>query len=407
LASSPSPERSGPAGQLHELRQQLRGENPNLYRHLALYLQVLRQVLPVRVERASFHIAAQLQPRRYSTLPAEDRRQLHRRVSGLVLRCNSLLTVEQLASLASQMARERQRQERRQRQQLVQRLSSSAGEEEVGSLLAPFPGTLPPPGSPSSSSASEPAGPPLPEGSVNLDGSLPFSAGLFRVLTPPGEPPASVASFPLPWELGGDPEEAEELDDDDDDGERGRPPGQDLPPFLQRLMEEALTPPDRQAEPAHDPWSGGQLPDDPLSLLRWLDGIEAALTRRLRNLSHAINVELLRVGLSGCLLPVSLLDAVLAGQLEPQPAPPNLLRLKLPIPADDTSPLQVMAVLLRHVDLELEEPRLRTCRRRLQQHRQEVRRMAHQFHRLQRRREAHEAEQLWLQDRHQSQSPPG
>jgi hypothetical protein len=36
-----------------------------------------------------------------------------------------------------------------------------------------------------------------------------------------------------------------------------------------------------------------------------------------------------------------------------------------------------------------------------------VRRMAQQFHRLQRRREAQEAEQLWLQDRHQSPSPPG
>jgi hypothetical protein len=134
--------------------------------------------------------------------------------------------------------------------------------------------------------------------------------------------------------------------------------------------------------------------------------VEAALSRRLRNLSHAINVELLRVGLSGSLLPVSLLDAVLAGQLEPQPAPPNLLRLRLPFPADDASPLQVMAVLLRSVDLELEEPRLRTCRRRLQQHRQEVRRMAQQFQRLQRRREAHEAEQLWLRDRHESLSPP-
>jgi hypothetical protein len=57
-----------------------------------------------------------------------------------------------------------------------------------------------------------------------------------------------------------------------------------------------------------------------------------------------------------------------------------------------------MAVLLRPVELELEEPRLRTCRRRLQQHRQEVRRMAQQFRRLQRRSRIHQAEQLWLQD---------
>jgi hypothetical protein len=68
--------------------------------------------------------------------------------------------------------------------------------------------------------------------------------------------------------------------------------------------------------------------------------------------------------------------------------------------------MQALAVLLRRADLELEEPRLRTCRRRLQQHRQEVRRMAQHYRRLQRWREAYASEQLWLQDLKASRNPP-
>jgi hypothetical protein len=391
LASSPPTERGGPAGQLQELREQLCEGNPDLYRQLALYLQVLRQVLPVRVERACFHLAVQVQPSRYPALPAHDRRLLHRRLSTLVRRCTSLLTVEQLASLAAQIARERQRQERREHQQWLRQFSPPSA-----ASAGPPAGAIPVP----------PSVDPLPEGSVNLDGSRPFSAGLLRAL-------GGLAGPPGPREASGSVELADNLGESEEPGAgEGEEEGEetssfgDLPPLLQRLMVESRSAGDRQDGVAADLWSGGQLPVDPLSLLNWLDGIEAALSRRLRNLSHAINVELLRAGLSGNLLPVSLLDAVLAGQLEPQPAPPNLLRLRLPFPADDASPLQVMAVLLRSVDLELEEPRLRTCRRRLQQHRQEVRRMAQQFQRLQRRREAHEAEQLWLRDRHESLSPP-
>jgi hypothetical protein len=179
----------------------------------------------------------------------------------------------------------------------------------------------------------------------------------------------------------GDGEEDEGEEDDDEGHGNQFDPGPDPDPALPSI------------------WLQGELPKDPLTLLRWLDGMGLALSRRLRNLSHALNVELLRAGLSHGLLPVNLLDAVLDGALEPEAAPANLLRLQLPFrPPEGEGPLQAMAVLLRCPDLELEEPRLRTCRRRLQQHRQEVRRMARQYRLLQRRLQAQEAERLWLQD---------
>jgi len=145
------------------------------------------------------------------------------------------------------------------------------------------------------------------------------------------------------------------------------------------------------------------MPLDPVLLLRWLEGIEQALARRLRNLSHALNVELLRLGVCRALLPVSLLDAVLQGQIDLLAAPANLLRLPLPFPLSDHPSASVaMALLLRGTDLEMEVPRLRTCRHRLQQHRQEVLKMAQQHRRLQRRLQAREAETLWLQDLHRN-----
>jgi hypothetical protein len=437
---------------LRALRERVGSGNADLYRHLALYLQVLRQVLPVRVERAVFHLATQVQPRRYALLPPNDRLQLHCRLRSLVHRCTSLLTVEQLVSLAAQMARERDRQERRERQRLLQRFSARSGDgdgdgENLALTMPPRIGLPSPSGAAIGHGAGRPGQEELPKGSVNLDGSRPFSIGLLQSFTSaitagpfaaPAEAKAAAELAGLAEELaqdsngdreGMDPaldpemqadlesdletdlEEQEGMENEDEGMDDEVPDEGDLPDpaslaemHLPQLLQQLMGDPPRRSS-ATDPWQDARLPDDPLVLLRWLEGVEQALARRLRNLSHAINVELLRSGLSGSLLPVSLLDGVLSGQIEVQPAPPNLLRLQLPFPAEDASPLLVMAVLLRRVDLELEEPRLRTCRRRLQQHRQEVRRMAQQFRRLQRRREAHEAEQLWLQDRHTSLSP--
>jgi hypothetical protein len=138
----------------------------------------------------------------------------------------------------------------------------------------------------------------------------------------------------------------------------------------------------------------------------YASGFERALVRRLRNLSHALNVELLRSGLSRSLLPPSLLQAALQGQLEPQPAPANLLRLQVPLAPDSGGDFDSVALLLRLSDLELDQPRLRSCRSRWQRHRQEIRRMAERTRRLRRQLQRLEAERLWHQDNPSPLPPP-
>jgi len=483
------PLRSPLPGDPEAVHRWLEESNPELYRQLALYLQVLREVLAPSVDQACFHLATQQHPSRYAALPQQLRQELHRRLSELVHRCASLLTVEQLATLAAQIANERQRQRRERQRTLLQRLT---GETTAGSP----PGVLEPGTSPE---ATDPDGlnhgtGPLPPGSVQLGLDLPLrgdllgwaqvaptsflddspgadrfdpdgldpsdsdlegpfddelAAGLasgllgdldldLDLILDPGEPLQSSdqgahfkqaePSFFAELDQDSEPSGPHRTEDHPDPATGSLSSGADAAVVPWSFLNAAgsaggftlggpdLEPPQDNAGASlaadPDPWghstpAEGLLPRNPLALQAWLEGYDRALARRLRNLSHALNVELLRSGLISALLPTSLLDAVLDGQIDPQGAPPNLLQLQLPMPMPGLeSPLQATVLLLRCGDLELEQPRLRTVRRELQRRRQEGRRMAQHYRRLQRRLQGREAEALWLQDIRTRQQGP-
>lgn len=550
------------SGDPEAIHRWLEGSNPGHYRQLALYLQVLREVLPRSVDLAIHHLVTQLQPGRYARLDPDQRALFHRRVVDLVGRCCSLLTVEQLTSLAARIARDRQREQRRRQRRLLERLQASDPDEDEpggdlpdGAEADPAEEAAAP--SPLFSWGFEAADDPLPPGSVRLGMAPPLRGDRLGWFEGPahdperhqgaGEPlreegeddladlfaaaglddldqdhqgPADSSRDEGVFGAGGhhaslsdalsdafsdafrdvdglagsdadslDDSTADSLDDstaashadsdaDDspdfssafdssfnaafndafregfrdgsseafseafstgdrtdapdpaDDEADGRSPDGAPAGAGSAAIEGAMAAwallrrsgdsgpgersgsigpdddderPDAEVEDA-SAWlpgssAGGLLPRDPLALLAWLELHQLALDRRLRNLSHALNVELLRAGLLQALLPASLLDAVLEGRIDPQGAPPNLLRLQLPMALPDLeSPLQVTVLLLRCGDLELEQPRLRTVRRELQRRRQESRRMAQHYRRLQRRLQAREAEALWLQD---------
>ena len=406
--------------QIDVLLQQQERLAPELYRDLALYLQVLREGLLHAVQQACFHLATQRAPERYSRLPQQRRQQLQRRLEALVQRCNTLLTVEQLMGLAAQQQRRDHRRRLISQQRLLQSLlESGAGE----SAEEPQPTQPHQPLDPSARAASEPAG-----GSVHLSLDLPVSADLFDRGLPglPGMASASQAASESAVESGSDadqpsaPDAQLKLMQSLFQLASAELSGQPLP---QSAGETPLESPETsEPEAPQAPFEDREglatalpdprvtaslLPRDPLLQLRWWGHLDRALRRRLRNLSHAVNVELLRVGLAQGLLPMSLLDAVLEGQLEALPAPANLLRLPLPMPEGDplanAMPAEVMALLLRSGDLEFEQPRLRSCRKRLEQRRRALRTMAKRYGSWQRRLQALAAEQQWFQD---SAPPP-
>ena len=362
------------ARQLKELESQLLASNPKLENHLVLYLQVLRDGLLAAVQQACFHLATQVYPDRYGGLEPSSRQLLHRRLVQLVQRANGLLSLERVVGHAAQIARQQQRERRSQRRRVLDSIAEFGAEQEEGPEQGPEEG--------------RDKGP---EGSVHLGMALPISSDF---LTPRGERPQPAG----PAESDGEGEGDGDRDGNgESDGEGDGDGGQDS---MLAVLAEAFQDWQGKVPPsAPSPWDGEGLPTTPDQLLAWIGGFELALSRRLRNLSHALNGELLRLGISRTVVPLNLLDAALAGELELVEAPANLLRLPLPLGMEpDLGRIEAMAVLLRPADLELELAKLRTCRTRIQQHVQEVRRMAQHYRRTQRRVQALEAEQLWLQD---------
>jgi hypothetical protein len=361
----PSSARTDTAQQLEDLRARISEGNPEHYRHWALYLQVLRESLPAVVDRCCFQLAVEVYPNRYRQLPLAARRELHQRMANLVQRCCSLLTVEQLLALAAQQRRRHQRLARRQQRRWLASL-----QQDQEALFDPEASAAPP-------------SPDAPPGSVHLGMALPISLDLF---TPSPVAPTAVSEAASPTGVPVDsPDGAHEA-------------AELIEAFSRMLASAAEAEPDPSSGP-HPTAQRGLLPSHPLQLLRWMEELDGALARRLLNLSHALNVELVRLGLCPALAPLHLLEAVAAGQLETQNAPLNLLRLNgLSDQLPDSPEAHGLVVFLRQVDLEADQPRLRTCRSRLRQVRQEVRRMAQTYHRLERRLQALEAEQLWLHD---------
>jgi len=392
--------------QIELLLQQQEELAPELYRELALYLQVLREGLLLAVQQACFHLATQVVPERYNQLPTERRQAFQQRLHDLVKRTASLLTVEQLMGLAAQLQRRELRRQRVQQQRMLNALLNGDGAEAENQPLD---------GAPSPS----PSPVPQPAGSIHLSLDLPVSADLFeRGLPVLARPEANGSASDLDQASPEVPETQEQ----------GHAEQQLLQSLFQMAAEglqqgtldatEQASEPDQPADasatislapPAEldTRVTAASLPRDPLLQLRWWSHFDRALRRRLRNLSHAINVEMLRLGLAQGLLPMNLLDAVLDGQVEALPAPANVLRVPLPLGQmlGAAAPTEVLTLLLRSTDLEYEQPRLRTCRKRLEQRRRVLRTMAKRYRSWQRRLSAFEAEHLWFQDHAHNQSP--
>ena len=368
-----------PKEQLRRLQQRSRRLAPLLYREQALYLQLLRNLLLPSVRTAVGHLLCE-RGQRLSRLSADQQSELQQTFDGLVQRCSSLLTVEQLMDLSRRLQKEAL--EYRQQAQLEVSQSLQADVESAQ------PET-------SHSGIELSLSPPIEHPDL-LEGLLPRLEG---DVDPPSTEPIDELEQPVQ-----DPIDSEAAAE-------GTSADFDLLRSLFLMAGEAMQQADPAGEPARlesdasalgasvvpeDQSDAELLPSMPVELVNWFDGQEAALSRRIRNLSHALNVELLRAGLVSSLLPTTLLDAAIAGQLQALPSPSNLLRLKLPLPlpAQD-QPLEILSILVRPADLEYDNGSLRHSRYRLRQHRSNLLTMVQQQRHWQSRLTSQEVHSQW------------
>ena len=371
-----------PVEQLARLQKLCRLRSIAVYRETALYLQILREELDPALRQSLFQLISESDPLRFSRMPESKRQGFHAAVQQLTQRCSVLLTVEQQMHLAGQMQREHDRRKARASRQMLQGLQDAADQSD------------PTAGQPPEAAVPQP-------GSVELSLRPPLDQPQrFGYIPTRPESDETVAS-PPPSQSSPTPDSSESSESDQ--------PDLDVLRSLFELAGEALQ---QQNDPGQLQASdlstvsasvdNHLLPTMPDALLQWMDGMDLALARRLRNLSHAVNVQMLRSGLAQALLPVNLLEAVINGQMETQAAPSNLLRLRLPLPMGELDQgMDLLCVLIRFSELEFDSHRLRRSRRRLRDQQRELIKMVRQQRHWERRCLDREALTPW-----QSSSDP-
>ena len=316
---------------------------------LCAYLEELRRELEPALLQAVFQLVTQSNPEAYNGLAPEQRSQLRSRISELCQRCSCLLTVEQLAVLAMRL-----------------RAGAARPEGEEAEQQENF---------------------------VDADLALPNQPTISLSL----EAPNLLEGFdPLAFCPKAGPADESLKNEVDVDFEAEEAMGL----FTQLLQQSSSIPPATAS--LLPPTSALPMPREPYSLMRWLRGWELALQRRLRNLSHAVNLELMRCELSNGLAPLPLLDAVLSGQFDSASAPANLLRLILPSgDSQGGHHPTLQAVLLRVADLDEARLPLRELRREIAHFERTLLRMARKVQHWKQRLNVLHAEQLWLEDNNQ------
>ena len=148
-----------------------------------------------------------------------------------------------------------------------------------------------------------------------------------------------------------------------------------------------------------DPNKNRLLPQSPIGLYEWMISLDTALIRRLRDLSHSINSELLKSGLVNTLIPINILDAALSGQLISSKSISNILTFKLPTNNPLASGgLEIDCLLITPSDMEFDNPILRKNRTNIKHYQNVLLGMIKQQRYWQGRSIAEEVNKEWWKD---------
>ncbi len=384
-----------PSDQLAQLRSKGKSLAKLIYADEALYLQELRSSLRQAVRHAIFLLITEGNQNRLNKLSSTARDAFQHKVDHLISNCSSLLTIEQLMDLVREMEREREIKKNEAKRELISNVIPDDGFDND------------------------------PEGSISLSLEMPLdNPGFYEDVLKSLDPPPSIdddhqitIDHQIDLHQDSETEQRRVSEINHSDFVKDAPPvdervkGFDVIRSLFAMAGETIASnmsPENDKEYSDDERSDQSdlveeipqslLPEAPLELVRWFDSLEYALTRRLRNLSHALNVELLRAGIVNSLLPVPLLDAALEGQLDSHQASSNVLKFSVPVHYSmmDQEGVEFLCILLCSSDMEFDSPQLRRCRAKLNRHQRLLLTMSRQQQHWQKRLLSQEAYQQWL-----------
>lgn len=389
-----------PSRQLELLKKKCHLMAPNLYRSYALYLQVLRSILLDSVRNAVLSLITGKGVDNLDLKFFDKSKSCQVAIEKLVCSCNSMLTIEHVMDLAVQVEREHKVIIENTKSQLnavlnpelhskINYLNSNQKEEDVN--LTPYP----------------------PIDNPSQINNWFLSNNTNDINEPKAEEVANSSSLQ-------DSHTSEELSDasssesysvsSNTNSEKINKT--DVMRSLFSIASQVFEGKNyKDISPEEESFSRGEvdvndidetelfLPDNPQDLAEWMHSFEDGVCRRLRNLSHSINVELLRSGIVNSIVPLSVLEAVLAGQISSQFSHSNLLRISVPVdPAVLGDGIDIICILVRLSELEFDNPKLRNCRSELNKSQKEIANMLRQYRHWKTRLLTNEIHQNWWKD---------
>jgi len=361
---------------------------PDIYRSLAFYLQLTRSLLPKAIKDAIYQLIISNRNTLGPLNLDSEKESFYQRIDTTLSDNLSLLTIENLNAFADKLDKEKQKES----YDLVNSLNESIDDLESKADLD------------SSSSYN----------SVDLSYTLPTDNNID--LTSWDAHSSQLSSFNFNYEDARDQtndndglvDESEKLGDDFVNAKKEK---KDLDLLKSIFMlagnitspgkkilnrkNEFNSPNDEESLDNDIPEIDSLLPQSPQDLSHWLFTIDEALVRRLRNLSHLINMELIRVGIINSFLPTNLLDAVISGQVASINAPSNILRLRLPVSSASSNEIDIECLLVRPSELEFDHIKLRQCRKKITQQRNILLKLVRQQRYWQSRSLAKEVREQW------------
>jgi len=382
-----------PIDQLRLLKDKCNNVSPDLYRVSSLYLEELRNLLPQAIRTSLLNLITERlgDDFKFSTVTSRKRFQL--RIDELVSDNISLLTIEHLNELAKKMDEENIRHFNNAKDEMINALNMKNNSEKLES-------------SNGVNSINISSLPPLENLSItegwNGELKVPYSIDN-------KESYFKSTKFESDCDVDNSCNEDDSLRDDDKNFDTFNLKSNDIE-ILQSIFafndDSSLSDLDSKKDDSsiksksyQDLGNNRLLPQSPIGLYEWMISIDTALVRRLRDLSHSINTELLKSGLVNTLVPINILDAALAGQLISSKSISNILTLKLPTNSSlGSGAIDIDCLLITPSDMEFDNPRLRKNKTHIKYYQNVLLRMIKQQRYWQGRSIAEEVNKEWWKD---------